>query len=288
MKKNKLLIIIGIFIFLLSLNVKADTFDFTKKGSITIDVIDDNSKPLTDLELTLYKIGEAYEKDNNLSFKYVSKLNSCKVLINDITTSNVDEVYSCLKDKNIEKIINKTDKNGSIKFSNLSLGLYLVEQTNKIEGYNKLDKFIIMLPNITNNGYEYDVHSTPKCEIEKFIDITIKKVWNSGNSKIPRVISVELFKGEELIQLVNLSIYNNWEYTLTNLPASDDYYVKEFNILPDYVVTYKRIGNTFIVTNTNTLVQTGQNTLIIEILCFTGLICLLIGVVLNRIKHEKN
>ena len=272
MKKNKLLIIIGIFIFLLSLNVKADTFDFTKKGSITIDVIDDNSKPLTDLELTLYKIGEAYEKDHNLSFKYVSELNSCKVLINDITTSNVDEVYSCLKDKNIEKITNKTDKNGSIKFSNLSLGLYLVEQTNKIEGYNKLDKFIIMLPNITNNGYEYDVHSTPKCEIEKFIDITIKKVWNSGNSKIPRVISVELFKGEELIQLVNLSIYN----------------VKEFNILPDYVVTYKRIDNTFIVTNTNTLVQTGQNTLIIEILCFTGLICLLIGVVLNRIKHEKD
>ena len=73
-----------------------------------------------------------------------------------------------------------------------------------------------------------------------------------------------------------------------NLPASDDYYVKEFNILPDYVVTYKRIDNTFIVTNTNTLVQTGQNTLIIEILCFTGLICLLIGVVLNRIKHEKD
>lgn len=288
MKKYKLLIIIEIFIFLLSLNVKADTFDFTRKGSITIDIIDSDSKPLTDLELTLYKIGEAYEEDYNLSFKYVSELNSCKVLVNDITTGNVDDVYSCLTNKKIEKITNKTDKNGSVKFSNLELGLYLVEQTNKIDGYNKLDKFIIMLPNITSDGYEYNVKATPKCEIEKFIDITIKKVWNSGNSKIPRVISVELYKGDELIQLVNLSIYNNWEYTLTNLPASDEYYVKEYNILPDYVVTYKRIDNTFIVTNTNTLVQTGQNTLIIEILCFTGLICLLVGIVLNRIKHEKN
>ena len=94
-----------------------------------------------------------------------------------------------------------------------------------------------------------------------------------------------------ILALFTFYMDEKYQKEYLNLPLlvkSDDYYVKEFNILPDYVVTYKRIDNTFIVTNTNTLVQTGQNTLIIEILCFTGLICLLIGVVLNRIKHEKD
>ena len=54
--------------------------------------------------------------------------------------------------------------NGTLKFENLPVGLYLVTQTTAAKGYQKMAPFLVSLPG--ENG-TYDVNATPKMELKK-------------------------------------------------------------------------------------------------------------------------
>lgn len=296
MKRIKI-ILLSILIFY-STNIYAlegNTIDFNSKGSIEITLNEktDNEK-IEGAEILLYKVADAKSENHNLMFEYIDELKSCNASLNDLETkSKSEEIEKCINE-NIKSLKQITDINGTVKYNDLDLGLYLVKQNNIVEGFSKIDSFLVMTPKITDNKWIYDIKSTPKTDIIRVIDINVKKVWNTSTSntndsiKLPRSIEVELLLNDKVIDTVKLSKDNNWSYTWEDLAKSEEYTIKEINVPKGYTPSYQKDNNTFIVTNTSTLVQTGQMLWIVMLLIITGITFIIISIIYDRKTNEQN
>lgn len=284
--------ILLIILLLFSYNkLDAIELDFSMKGSIDITLTEKKDNTNIDgAELTIYKIADAKEENNNLVYKYVSDITACSIKEEDLNTDNINDFISECFNNDITGI-SDTTINGLANFNNLDLGLYLVKQTNKVEGYSTISPYLVMIPEIIDNEFIYEVSSKPKTDVIRVMDLTIKKVWNTTTTntntivKLPN-IDVELIFNGEVIDKVNLSKENNWEYIWKDIEKSDNYVVKE--IVPDgYTDTYQRIDNTIIITNTSTLVQTGNMPWLIILIGSVGILLVAISVIYNKF-NEKN
>lgn len=296
MKRIKI-ILLSILIFY-STNIYAlenNTIDFNSKGSIEITLSEktDNEK-IEGAEILLYKVADAKSENHNLVFEYINELKSCNASLNDLETkSKSEDIEKCINE-NINSLKQITDVNGTVKYNDLDLGLYLVKQNNIVKGYSKIDSFLVMIPKITDNKWIYDIKSTPKTDIIRVIDINVKKVWNTSTSntndsiKLPRSIEVELLLNDKVIDTVKLSKDNNWSYTWEDLAKSEEYTIKEINVPKGYTPSYQKDNNTFIVTNTSTLVQTGQMLWIVMLLIITGITFIIISIIYDRKTNEQN
>lgn len=296
MKRIKIILLSILMLY--STNIYAlegNTIDFNSKGSIEITLNEktDNEK-IEGAEILLYKVADAKSENHNLMFEYIDELKSCNASLNDLETkSKSEEIEKCINE-NIKSLKQITDINGTVKYNDLDLGLYLVKQNNIVEGFSKIDSFLVMIPKIANNKWIYDIKSTPKTDIIRVIDINVKKVWNTSTSntndsiKLPRSIEVELLLNDKVIDTVKLSKDNNWSYTWEDLAKSEEYTIKEINVPKGYTPSYQKDNNTFIVTNTSTLVQTGQMLWIVMLLIITGITFIIISIIYDRKTNEQN
>ena len=281
-----------IFIILLSVgkaNVLANDniVDFNKLGTISVTLKESKEdKPIKDANITIYKIATVTEKDNNLFYQYQDKITNCQANINNLLNKELSKYLNkCIENLELSSITKTTNKDGFVKFDNLQLGLYLVKQTNKVEGYSNIDPFLVAIPKEENNIWIYDIKATPKTDIIRLMDVIVEKKWDIINSSTrPNEVTIELLKDKEVIDTTILNDENNWTYTWYQIEESDSYSVKEKNVPDGYTDTYRQVGNKFIVTNTKTLVQTGQNILIIELLAISGLIFVITGFIINKRK----
>ena len=287
------LIVISMLSCLNILTVKADelktydVIDFSLKGSISITLSDslENTK-VEGANIKIYKVADAYEEKNNLAFSYHDDLKTCQ---EDLEKGKIsDRVLKCVKDSEVDSVEQTTNYEGVVKFENLDLGLYLITQTNKVEGYSKIEEFLIMIPEILDNKWNYNIEALPKVDIIRLFDLTIEKVWNvSDDSNVPNEITVQLLKKGEVIDTIVLNDKNNWSYTWNQIEKSDEYSVKEINIPQGYTATYRQEENKFIITNTKTLMQTGMQIWIIELLTVLGMLFIVTGFICEkRNKYE--
>ena len=261
--------------------------DFTKKGTITVTLNDEaNNSYIEGANIKIYKLADAYSNNHNLDFLYHENLESYQ---EDIKNDNItNEILDIIYNSDISSYELTTNNLGYVSFNNLDLGLYLVEQTNQVLGYSKIDSFLVYIPQGTENGWTYEVNATPKTDIIRLMDITVEKKWDIADSSTqPKEVTIELLKDGEVIDTVVLNDENNWTYTWYQIEESDTYSVKEKDVPSGYTDTYRQEDNKFIVTNTKTLVQTGQNIILIEILLSFGIILIITGLILNkRNKYE--
>ena len=151
-----------------------------------------------------------------------------------------------------------------------------------------------MIPKVIDNKWVYDVEATPKTDIIRVINIDVKKVWNTSTSNtnhtinIPKSITVELLLNDEVIDTITLSKENDWKYTWIDLEKSDMYTVREKNVPKGYTVTYQKEDNSFIITNTSSLVQTGQMLWIVLLVGMIGVLFVIISLVYDKVSHEQN
>lgn len=293
MKRVIKLLLLVITLFNININVlaKSNTVDFNKLGSVKITLkSSDEGNVIKGAEISLYKVADLSEEKNHFTYNYTESFNKCDASLTNLEDKDLtNNILKCFNG-NINGIKKITDELGTTKFNNLSLGLYLVKETNTVEGFSNFEPYLIMIPKNINNKYVYDITSKPKSEIIKTSDYTVKKIWNTKNSNIsntsiPESIEVVLLKENKEISKVVLNKSNNWTYTWNNLPKSDNYKVEELNIPKGYTATYDKEGTIFIITNTSTLVQTGQNTWITVITAFLGLTFITIAIFLK--KNEK-
>lgn len=291
MKKLSILLLM-LFTFCANI-LSVNALDFTKKGSIEITLIEkEEQTKINGAELTIYKIADAEEENHNLAFEYVNELSDCKVSLDNLDNDNIsEEINKCLNDS--VKGISLVTEDGKVNFEDLDLGLYLVKQTNKVEGYSVITPYLVMIPRVINDEWTYNVTSKPKTDIIRVIDLKVTKVWNKANSNIsssinlPKEIEIELSKNGEVIDTVKLNSANNWEYTWKDLEKSDMYNVREVNVPKGYTVTYQKEGNLFIVTNTTSLVQTGNMPWLVEIIGGIGLIFIVISLIYNKNEQKS-
>ena len=232
MKHLKFILLI---LMLFTTNVFANNYsvDLSVSGKINVVLTDkENNESIEGVELTLYKIANVLEEDYHLTYNYVDNIN-CDVSLDNLESKElVDKINLCVSDGLIidTKI---TNLDGKVTFDNLSLGLYLVKQTNKVKGYSSINSYLLTIPKVEDNKFIYEINSKPKTDILRLISITVKKVWNEPLSNkndlesLPMYVEAGLYKNNELIDKVKISKDNNWEYTWEDIEKSDDYNVLE-------------------------------------------------------------
>ena len=176
MKKIKC-ILLAIILLMSTTKVLASTndniVDFTKKGTIIVSLINDETNLVEGANIKIYKLADAYSSNGNLDFSYVSDLKECKNNIKDNLLN--EETLNCIYSGNLDTKEEITNNHGMVSFDELDLGLYLIEQTNIVEGYSKIEPFLVYMPKNEENKWIYTIDATPKVDIIRLFNLTVKK-----------------------------------------------------------------------------------------------------------------
>lgn len=121
------------------------------------------------------------------------------------------------------------------------------------------------------------------------VDLTVKKVWSDESDKRgirPSSVTVTLYNGENAVDKVTLGAWNNWTCTWRYLDGNGDWSVLETGIPKGYTPSYRTNGEVVTITNTATLIQTGQLNWPILVLGSLGVLMIFCGILVMRKKKE--
>lgn len=202
---------------------------------------------------------------------------------NDSITVNL------LKDGRVEKSQVLNAENGwAYTFDRLVEGhTWTVEEAEVPAGYTVSYNTVGTLTTITNTR-NYTPPDLPDPTYP--LNISVRKVWSSDDGKDrPDSVTVTLYNGDVPYETVRLGAWNNWTYTWKDLSAYGNWQVIETNIPKGYVPSYSVSGNVVTITNTRSLIQTGQLNWPIWVLGGAGLVLVSLGgAMLVKKKRENN
>ena len=194
-----------------------------------------------------------------------------------------------LKDGEVEASQELNAENGwAYTFDRLAEGYtWTVEEADVPEGYEVSYDTVGTTTTITNTKKEAPTPD-PDPEPEEPVEITACKRWSGDSSKErPDSVTVTLYDGKTAYETVRLSDKNDWSYTWEDLDADGNWQVVETNIPKGYVPSYKVKGDVVTITNTKTLIQTGQLNWPIWVLGGAGVVLVALGVVILT-KRKQN
>lgn len=133
-------------------------------GSITL-TLQYKGDPIKDGTFSCIQVADVISEDANYYFRQLLNKNVIYKTIPD-----VNEVEKLVKDKENSKFFEKytvtlTNKTGTVKFTNLKPGLYLIVQNVKSEGYSQIKPFLVSVPQNINGKYIFDVNACIKHEL---------------------------------------------------------------------------------------------------------------------------
>ena len=276
-------------LFIMPMTAFAQGFDAERLGTVSVTLMDQDGKtPIVGAELSLYHVATVnLNSKNNLSYTFTNLFEGCGAVLDDPTLSVKLDAFVDDHSVSAEKLV--TDAYGKASFTDLPLGLYFVKQTNSVEGYAPCASFLVTVPNENTNGYVYDVNASPKTDVARLTTVIIKKVWNTdASTQAADSVTVQLLRNGVVVETATLSDQNNWQVTYSNMPESDAYSIKEVNVLKGFTATYSKSGYTFTVTNTASLIQTGQLVWPIPVLAMLGLCLITVGTIVLRKTRNEN
>ena len=278
-----------LLLFTCSYTAFAEAFDKDKTGAISVTLIEQERKePIVGAELSVYHIATVMQnEDGDLLYDYTEDFRRIDTAIDDATLPKKLDAFVLKNSVPFAQMV--TNAEGQAVCAELPLGLYFVKQTNMVDGYSPCKSFLVTVPNNKNGEYLYEVNASPKTEVAKLTSITIKKVWNTDDSIAEAdSVTVQLLRDGTVVKTAVLNDQNDWQITYDNLPESDAYSIKEVDVPKGFTATYQQKGYVFTVTNSSTLVQTGQLMWPIPVLAIGGLVFLAIGAVLLQKKGKPN
>lgn len=152
-----------------------------------------------------------------------------------------------------------TDEEGSLVWSNLETGLYLVvgEQM-EVDSYVYTPMpSLVVLPSRNDAGqWEYDAVIQPKYDREEqpgsdMEKIILMKIWQDHGfeDRRPDSITAELYMDGTLYDTVSLNKENNWRYEWKDLPAGHKWTAAEKDMPDCYSMTCVKEGEYLVITN---------------------------------------
>ena len=199
---------------------------------------------------------------------------------NDSITVNL------LKDGKVEASQALNAENGwAYTFDRLPEGhTWTVEEASVPAGYTVSYSTVGTTTTITNTRTE-PLPSSPSTPL----DLTVCKRWSGDDGKDhPDSVTVTLYNGDVAYDTVRLGAWNNWSHSWNDPNACGNWQVVETNIPKGYVPSYSVSGNHVTITNTRSLIQTGQLNWPIWVLGGAGLALVALGVVLLVMRKKKN
>lgn len=150
-----------------------ETPDMTRKGSVNITMQLDE-KPVSGGTLTLYQAGVVDEDDGNYSFVPEERFRNWgdsfwdrEFFEKEDTARMAKSLEEYVRERGITGTVREIGADGTVSFTNLELGLYLLVQDVAAEGCIKMEPFLVSVPMEENGGYIYDVDASPKVELAK-------------------------------------------------------------------------------------------------------------------------
>ena len=288
-RKMITLCVTALLILTCSLTVFAQDFDPEKTGAISVTLTEQyDREPIVGAELSVYYVATVHMNTNgNLNYVYTDSFENSGIDMDDPSLATKLDAFVLAH--NISSIKITTDKNGTATCKDLALGLYFIRQTGAVEGFAPCTPFMVTIPGMNADGYVYEVNASPKTEVARLTSITIKKVWNTdASTEAADRVTVQLLRNGNVVKTAILDAQNNWQVTYADMPESDAYSIKEVDVPKGFTATYKQNGYVFIVTNTSTLIQTGQLMWPIPVLAISGMLLIAAGIVLLQKKRKTN
>lgn len=213
---------------------------------------------------------------------------SVRKVWSDGNANHADEsiTVNLLKDGRVERsqVLN-TENGWAYTFDRLLEGhAWTVEEANVPADYTVSYSTVGTMTTITNTR-----NYTPPTPPTSPLDITVHKVWSSDDGKDrPDSVTVTLYNGETAYDTVRLSAWNNWSYSWKDLNAYGNWQVIETNIPKGYVPSYHVSEGVVTITNTRSLIQTGQLNWPIWVLGGAGLVLIALGgaMLVKKKKHN--
>ena len=132
---------------------------------------------------------------------------------------------------------------------------------------------------------------TPEPVEPEPVSLTVKKVWSGDKAEErPASVTVTLYDGGKAMDKVVLSAANGWTYTWNGLDGDGDWSVIETGIPNGYTPSYRTKGDVVTITNTATLIQTGQMNWPVPVLCGIGMLLIAFGayILLKKRKNDEH
>lgn len=161
-KKLLCLLLLPALLCLLLLPAAADdTPDFSRTGSIRLTVRCEG-REVGGGELTLYKVA-TLRVENGYSYAPVKGLEACDFSFGALQDPDVPAaVLTLIKHTDITGRSAKIGSDGVVFFGDLTLGLYLIEQTENAPGFTAIQPFFVTIPMNEDGELIYDLDASPK------------------------------------------------------------------------------------------------------------------------------
>lgn len=254
-----------------------------------------------DLNIGIYRVAEALPDG---TFALVEPFASYPVNIYGITTQEQwQQVAQTLSAYNVSNQVKphheaRTDESGTVCFSNLNTGLYLVEEAvaEHTDGTYVFNRFMVYLPTPQADGsLVYEVEATPKCTA--FIpktQYTVTKLWQDAGMQQhrPKEVTVDIYQDGILQETQVLNAANNWTYTWQVSHADTGKWTVTERAVPDeYKVTIRQNGSNFSIINACPTQpeppKTGDTFTPLPwvmVMCISGILLLILGLYGRRFK----
>ena len=137
--------------------------------------------------LALYKVGDVAENGGNYSFVPVEEIRADIPEFGDIESPDLAGKLCKLESKltPVTDLPKKVGEDGNATFSDLTFGLYLVVQKTAASGYGKTAPFLVSVPYLYADEYQYDMTSQPKTDLEREVKPTAPPS-SGGGKKLPQ------------------------------------------------------------------------------------------------------
>lgn len=267
--------------------------DTSKPASLTMVLksSDDGGKVAAGAEITCYLVAEPKTSNGIVSYELTDGYDKCGLdLDNKISQSQIDDLMDHTLENKLTGISAKSDKDGKVVFSSMKQGVYLIAASDLPEGFTSFVPFLYYLPYYDNDiaSWVYDGTAEPKISYYPPRDISVQKVWNDDGKDRPSSVSVALSNEDGVFDTVVLNDGNGWKYVWNDLDANKKWSVEETDVPKGYKATYSsQDGYAFTVTNTASLIQTGQPDWPVPVLLFAGSFLLCAGIIV-RVAGRKS
>lgn len=120
------------------------------------------------------------------------------------------------------------------------------------------------------------------------ISLSVIKKWVDCGTNRPDAITVQLLQDGAVYDSVELCDSNGWQHAWEGLSGKHQWSVTEPNVPDGYTVSYDFENGLYTITNTSTLIQTGQMRWPIWVLSGLGIFSIVLGICLFVKQKDEN
>ena len=168
LKKLNMVLIATCLLFMLSIQVLAadpGRIDLNARGSITVQLVDADHRPVTGGKVALLQIATVVDQGGNDQYAWLPAFSSSGLDLDDLLNDGfASDVASYASAQGLTGDVRDVGSDGRVVYADLPVGIYLVTQPEADPMWYPFQPYLVTLPLNQNDVWVYEVDSLPKME----------------------------------------------------------------------------------------------------------------------------